>query len=188
MGFRDSFSRLKKKLKHPLTRTRHNLDTAGTDSGGEGVDSASSLPQSGSHIIAGSSHDGETDGRRVYSTDQPPQSDQPEPVPACGSENDQGGGEVEVDGRGVGQKGSHSHSDVEVAVEGGPGLEGIDANGETVEWAHPPSSTPSIPHSGGPDSMCQMWLFQLPSSSDRSLRQRGHLYRPQPHTRSSSSQ
>lgn len=186
MSLRDSYSRLKKKLKHPLTTTRRNPGTAGTDSG-EGLDLTSSLPQSGSHIVAGSGHDEEADGRRVYSTDRPPQSDQPGPVPARGSENDQGGGEVEVDGRGVGQKGSHSHSDVEVAVEGGPGREGIDANGETVERVHPPPSTPSIPHSGGPDSMCHMWLFQLLQSSNCSHRQHRHLYHPQPHTRNLSS-
>ena len=160
MDLRDSFSRLKKNLKHPLTRTRRKPDKTGTDAGGERVDPADSLPQSVSHVVAGSSH-GEgnkatLDGLQVYLTDRPPQPDQPELEQTSGSESDQGGGEAGVDGRGVGQKGLHSHSDVEVAVEGRAGREGDGADAEKVERVH--LSTPSVLNSREPDSMCQMWF------------------------------
>ena len=49
MDLRDSFSRLKKKLKHPLTRGRRKPERAGADAAGEGPDRAGSLPRPEPH-------------------------------------------------------------------------------------------------------------------------------------------
>jgi hypothetical protein len=54
MDVRDSFSRLKKKLKHPLTRSKRKLDSSGADAGGEGVDTIGYLPQLEPHDREGS--------------------------------------------------------------------------------------------------------------------------------------
>ena len=80
MDMRESFSRLKKKLKHPLTRGKHKPDRTGTDAGGERVNATGSLPRPGPHIVVGGGDDREGSGANAvggqfFSTDQPSQSD-----------------------------------------------------------------------------------------------------------------
>ena len=72
MDIQESFSGLKKKLKHPLTRTKHKLARTEADAGGESVDATGSLPQPGPHVIAGGA---DAVQRRLLSTDRPPQPD-----------------------------------------------------------------------------------------------------------------
>ena len=160
---RDSLSKLKKKLKHLVTSSKRKPDGTGADVGGERVDPTGSLsrPVSESRITVGGGLDqGESvenaGGPQICSTDRLSHPDQPESVPAHGSENesDQGGGDGDVDGREVGQGHSHPHSEVEVAVavESGSGLGGNDADGEKAERVHPSPSTPSIPPSAKSES------------------------------------
>ena len=73
MEFRDSFSRLKKKVKHRLTGNKPKLSETGTDVGGERVDSTSSRPRSEPHFVAdgGSGKEGKglnADGGQVLLT------------------------------------------------------------------------------------------------------------------------
>ena len=151
MNIRDSFSRLKKKLKHPLTgnRQKPGRSAAGTDE--ERVDPTDSLPRPKPHVVDRDQEGGgaNEDGRGVRSTDRPPQPDDPEPVPAQGKRNDR----EERGGRGVGQKNPHTHPTVEVAVGSGHGGEGNNDSDEKVGRVYPSPSTPSIPHDGEPDSM-----------------------------------
>ena len=86
---RSSYSGLKKKIKHKLTGAKHKPGGEGVDTGGERGDSPGSLLRSEPRIIVGGGHSGEedrtkVDGRRVRSTNRPPQSDEPESVPARG--------------------------------------------------------------------------------------------------------
>jgi len=138
---------MKKKVKHRLIGKRRPGRT-GANLGGERTDSTSSLPQLGPHVVAGEGYDREGDranaaGERVFSTDLPPQSAEPESVPA--RENDNGQEEAGVDGKEASQRHSYPHPDVEVAVGSG-------RSGE-LEGVHPSPSTPSISHGGKPDSM-----------------------------------
>jgi len=141
-GIRDSFSRMKKRIKHRLTGRKRKPDRTVVVGGGHHrggnrvnvdgqIDQPGSLPRPEPHLVAGGSHDRggdgtNTDGRQVYSTDR---------------------GKVEVDlgGREFSQRHSYLHSDVEAAMESG-------RSGE-VERARPSPSTPPIPNSGKPDSM-----------------------------------
>lgn len=141
---RSSYSGLKKKIKHKLTGAKHKPGGKGVDTGGERGDSPGSLLRSEPRIIAGGGHSGEedrtkVDGRRVRSTNRPPQSDEPESVPARGSDKDQGG---------VSQVYSYLRAD---AVGGGLGREWGDADGKKIEQVHPSPSTPWIPRGGEPD-------------------------------------
>ena len=140
MGIRDSFSRLKKKLKHPLTGIKRKSDKTGADSGGERVDSASSLSQLEPSVVTGGSHAKEdrganADERQVGSTDQPPES-----VQTRGSEGDQEGGGVDLDRREASQAHPHPHFDVEVGVGSGPSRKGDGVDGEKVEQVHQETS------------------------------------------------
>jgi len=146
---RASLSKRKKKAKHLLTGKKRKPDGTGANPGEEGADSTSSLPQPEPHVVVGESYDGEGDeadaaGEPVFSTDPPPQPGGSEPVPAHGVDNGQEGGETDVDGGEASQMDSHPHPDVEVAV-------GSEHGGEP-EGVYPSLSTPSISHSGEPDS------------------------------------
>ena len=152
MGIRDSFSRLKKKLKHPMTGRKPKSGRIGTDASGD--DSTGSPSQPGPHVVVGGSHDqkdtGATADRSQGLADRFPQLDEPESVPARGSGTDE---EVVIDGREVSQVHPHPHSDVEGGVRSGPSGEGDNADGEKVERVPSSSPTPPIPHDGEPDSM-----------------------------------
>jgi len=128
---RDSFSKLKKKIKRPLKWSRDKPDRTGPGASGERVDSTGSLPRPEPRVVAGGGRERDgngtnADGRRARSTDR-----SPKPVSA-GIENDE-------------REASHMHSrldlDVEVAVESGE-----------VERVGPSPSTPPIPQSEKPDS------------------------------------
>jgi hypothetical protein len=137
MDMRESFSRFKKKLKHPLTKSKRKPDRAGTEAGGERIDATGSLPRPEPHADASGSHEGGDNGGQPFSTNQPPRPDEPEPVP--GRETGQEGREANVDGR----EGNQSYS-----VGSGPGREGSGADRERVEQVHPSSFTPSLVRGG----------------------------------------
>jgi hypothetical protein len=108
MDLRESFSKLRKKSKHLPTGSKRKSDRMGADADRERVDSAGSLLRPDPRVVAGGGRDREGNGanavgRQIYSTDRPPQPDEPEPVPARGGGNDQGGGEADIDGREVNQ-------------------------------------------------------------------------------------
>jgi len=143
---RNSLSKMKKKFKRRLPRRKHKPDGTGATSDGnpERVDSTSSPPRPGPRPVADKSYDREGNradaaGEQVSSANRPSQLDGPESVPACGSDNGQGGGEADVDRGEASQRNSRPHSDVEITV--GSGRDGI----------YPSPSTPSISHSGEPD-------------------------------------
>jgi hypothetical protein len=126
MDIREPFSKLKKKIKHRLTGSKHKPGKTGIDAGGEEVDTPGSLPRPEPHFVAGGSHDqeggeGGTVGGRDFSTNQPPQSSEPEHVPGDESESDQEEGGADIDGKDASQTHSHPHPDVEVVVGSGPG-------------------------------------------------------------------
>ena len=155
MDIRDSFSRLKKKIKRPFTGRKRKPGKIGADAGGGRVDPADSLSQPEPHIIAGGSNNREDNGAdegglQARSTDQPPQPDESEPVPACGGENDQQRGEAEVDGGEAGKSHSHPQPDAEAMAEIGPSREGNDAKEAKIEGVTP---TPSILRNEKPDGM-----------------------------------
>ena len=56
---RDSFSRLKKGIKHRATGSKRKADKTGTDGGGEGIGPLGPLPQPGPPIVMGSDCEGE---------------------------------------------------------------------------------------------------------------------------------
>ena len=76
-----------------------------------------------------------------------------------GSENDREGSKAHVEGSEAGQRGSSLYPEVG-DVGSGPSWEGDDVGGDGVGQAGPPTSTPSILHSGEPNSM-RTALFQL---------------------------
>jgi len=155
MKFRDSFSKLKKKVKHVLAGSKPKPDKTGADIGGGRVDSTGSLAGAGPHVIAGGSHDQEgdevnVDGGRVIST--VPQQDEPDPAPARGSVDDKERRGADIDRGEVEQTHSYLHSvDVEVAEGSGP-AERKDVDGVKVERLYPSPSVTSILHDGKPDS------------------------------------
>ena len=153
MSFRDSFSRLKKKVKHQLTGRKSKRNETGAD---VGVDSTGSLSGAEPHVVAGGSRDKEGEGAnvgggQVISTARP-QQDEPGSESGRGSGNDQGRKGADISGREVNETHSHLHSDVEVAEGSGP-AEGKDIDGENVERpVYPSPSTALVPHDGKPDS------------------------------------
>jgi len=157
MDFRDSFSRLKKKVKHRLTGKKSKPNKTGIDAGGESAGSTSSRPASEPHVVVGGSHDREgkepnAGGGQVLSTIRLPQPDEPGSTPACGSVDEQGRRGAEVNVEQVEQALSHLHSaDVEVGDGSGPS-EGKGVDGVKVGRIYPSQSTTSIPHDGKPDS------------------------------------
>ena len=150
MEFRDSFSRLKKRVKHRLGESKPKPNETVADVAGERVDSTGSRPGSGPRVIAGGSRDqkGEelnADGGQVLSMIRLPQPDEPGPVLTRRSANNQEWREAE-------QADSHLHSvDIEVTEGSGP-VERKDINQEKVEQVYPSPSTTSIPHDRKPDS------------------------------------
>ena len=153
MKFRNSLSKLKKKVEHRLTRSKTKPNKTGTDTGGESVDSTGSCPGSEHHLVAGSGHDQEgdgvnADGGQVISTIRLSQPDEPGPVPAYGSVDDQERSGADIDDGEAERMHSRLHSvDVEIAEGRGPAEEkNIDE--EKVERAGPPPSITSILHGG----------------------------------------
>jgi len=157
MEFRDTFSRLKKKVKYRLTRSKPKPNETGTNAGGERVDPMGSLPRAEPHVAAGGSHDQRGDGANVVggqvtSTVRLLQPDEPGSAPTCGSVNDQERKGADVD-REVEKTHWHRYSvDVEVGEGSGP-AERKDIDREKVERVHPSPSTTSIPQDGKSDSM-----------------------------------
>jgi hypothetical protein len=148
MDIREPFSRLKKKIKHRLTGGKDKPSRTGTDTGGERVGTIGSLPRPEPHV-AGSGHDQEGSGvsivgEQVFSTNRPPQPDEPDSVPGGESESDREGGEVDADGR----EGSQRNS-----VKSGLRRGGNDADGERVERVHPSPSAPSLVRGEESDGM-----------------------------------
>lgn len=144
MEFRDSFSKLKKKVKHRLTGNKPKPSETGTDVGGERVDS-SSRPRSEPHVVAGGSNDKDgkgpnVDGGQVLSTIQ---SDDPSSMPERASAKNQERRGVGVDGGEFEQTHSHLDSDVEVAEGSGP-AEGKGIDMERVEQLDPSPSITSV--------------------------------------------
>ena len=143
MDIRNSFSRLKKKVKHMGSKQKPGRTGADVDR--ESVDPGNPLPRSEPHVVAddGEGNGVDDDGQQVGPTDQPPQPDEPELVSANGGKIDQGEGEVDVDWRKVTPMYSQPHQDVEVGAGSGPCREG-----EEDGKIYPCLSAPSIPHSG----------------------------------------
>ena len=157
MDIRDSFSRLKKKLKHPGSKRKP--DRTGADSARESVDPAGLLSRPAPHVIADSGHNQGDNGANAgehqsRSTDPPPPPDVPERVPADESEGNQRG-EAKADGRY-----SHLRPDVEVAAGSESGREGDATDGEKIGQVYRSPPIPSIVHSGKPDGT-RRWLSRL---------------------------
>ena len=157
MDFRDSLSRLKKKVKHGLTGKKPKPKKAGIDAGEESAGSTSSRPASEARIIVGGSHDQggkgpNAGGDQVLSTIRLPQPDEPGSTPASGNVDDQGRRGADVDVEEVEQAFSRMHSaDVEVGDGSGPS-KGKGVDGMKVKQIYPSQPTTSIPHDGKPDS------------------------------------
>ena len=152
----NSFSKLKKKLKHRFAKSKRESGGTGAGAHGYSVDQVGPPPRAEPPVVAGGSHDRDGNGanadeQRVRSTDRPQQPDEPESVPARGSENDEERGEANIDGRVVSY--SHPPMDVEVTMESGDSRDGNDPDGKKVERGYLSPSTASIPHSGTPDGM-----------------------------------
>jgi len=146
---RGSLSKMKKRFKQRLAGGKRKQDGAGTNPGGEGTDSTSSLPQPDLRVVAGESCGGKGDkadavGERVFSAGPPPHPDRPESVPARGGDNVHEGGEADVGEGEANQRHSNPHPDFEIAVGSG-------RSGEP-EGVHPSPSIPSISHGGNLDS------------------------------------
>ena len=157
-----SFSRLKKKVKDKVSKSKRKPDRTGDESGRERADG--SLSRSVPHIVTDGGLDrGDSgsyrDGRQVHSTNTTPTPEVPEPVPARGGDDDQegeGGGVEEGEGGGfeegqVSRGYSHLLSDLEIAAGSGPGQGGNGADEEKVGQAHPSPSAPSNTQSGNSD-------------------------------------
>ena len=56
MNVREPFSKLKKKIKHRLTRKKTKSDGTEGDAGEERADASGSLPRTESHVVTGGSH------------------------------------------------------------------------------------------------------------------------------------
>ena len=141
MRFRDSFSRLKKKVKHRLTGGGPNPEKTGAGVGGSRLDPTGSRPWSEPHFTAGGGRDqgrseANADEGQVISSIQLPHPEEPSSVLTPGSANDQERREADIDGRGVEQ------AYVEVAVGSGP-AEGKDIDGEKAERVDPSPPTAS---------------------------------------------
>ena len=148
MDIRGWSSRLKKKFK-PGNKNR-KPDRPGAESGGESVNSASSLAQPLPHVVTGGGHNQVDDAtnlgvQRVRSNDGLPPPDV-ELVPVRGGDNEYEGEGGGVDGGEVSRR--HSRG---VATGSGCGQEGNGANEEEVGQGHPSPPTRSIPHGGKPD-------------------------------------
>jgi hypothetical protein len=158
MDVREPFSRLKKKIKHRLTGSKHKPGGTQTGADGERLDATGSFSRPEPHVVVGGGHDQEGSGANVvgghvFSTNQPPQPDEPEPVPAPGSGDDQEEGEADVDEGKDGQR---------YSAGSGLGQEGDGADEEKVEQVHPSPSTPPLVRGGKPDGMWMRLSRLLP--------------------------
>ena len=159
MEFRDSLSRLKKKVKkvkHRLTGSKSKLSETGIDVGGERVDSTSSRPSSEPHVVVGGSNDQggkgpNADGGQILSAIRLPQLDEPSSMSERASAKNQERRGADVDGGEVEQAHSHLDSDVEVAEGSGP-AGGKDIDVERVEQLAPSPSITSVLPDEKPDS------------------------------------
>jgi len=152
-NMRNSFSRMKKDLKHRLKGKKRRPDRTGADVAEERVDSSDSLSRPEPRVAAGG-HDGEgsrisMDARQLRSRVQSPQ---PEPAPASGSDDDGKRREEEIGGKEVNESNFPLDPNVESVVDSGSSQE--------VEQIYPSSSAPSIPPTGEPDST-RTFSFQL---------------------------
>ena len=153
MDIQNWFSRQKKKVKQ--LGSKHKLGRTGVDVDGASINPTNPPPGPEPDVVAS---DGDGNGsdlgvRRAGSMDQPPQPDEPEPAPANRGETDQGAGEAGVDGGKASPMYSHPHPDIKVGAGSGPGREGDGVGGEEDQQIDFHSSTPLIPHSGGPDGV-----------------------------------
>ena len=145
MEFRDSFSRLKKKVKRKLAGSKPKSNKAEADTGGSGLDPTGSHPGPEPHLVAGDGHDQANADDSAIRLSQPGEQGS---VQAPGDANDQERKEPDIDGGGIEQTYPDLHPvDVEVAEGSGP-IEGKDADGEKVEQLDPSSPTTSVPHDG----------------------------------------
>jgi len=153
MDIRNPFSRLKKKVKHLGRKQKPGKTGTGADANSVTPDNLP--PQSEAHVVAddGEGNGAGEGGQKTGPTDQPPQWDEPEQVPANGGEDDQGGGEADLDGGEISPMYSHAHPDVrvEVGAGGGPCRDGNGADGEDGGQFHSSSYLASIPPGGEPD-------------------------------------
>ena len=152
MGIRDSFSRLKKEVKHLGSRRKPDRTEPAAD--GEGTDPVDLRQPEHQVVAVGGEWDGvDADGRQAYSTDRPLHPDELEPMPSSGGGDDKRGGEAGVGGSEVGQMYSHPHPDAEV-VGSGPGQGGDDVSDEEEGGQfYSCSSAPSTPSSGESNGM-----------------------------------
>lgn len=144
-GIRDWFSRLRKGLTYLLRGRKRKPDRTRTNTAEESDGPSGSLPRPELRGTGGGHDEGSgtsTGGRQVRSRDQFPQL---ESMPAGGSDDNRRGREADIDGSETSHKHSHPDPDVGIAVASGSSRE--------TEQVYPPPSTPSIPHSGKPDSM-----------------------------------
>jgi len=151
MDIRDSFSRLKKRVKR-LGRKR-KPGRVGGDIDGESVGSDNPLSQPQPHVDDGEENRTDERGQQAGPMDQPSQPGGLGLLPANGSENDQGAGEADIDERKGSLMHSHPHSDIEAAVGSGPhrGRNGDD--GEEDGEIYPRLPSPLVLYSGEPDGM-----------------------------------
>ena len=144
----ESFSRLKKKVKHRLAGSAPKQKNTGANVGGESVDSTGSRPTPEPHVVAGG-YDQEgkepnADGGQGLPMTQLPQLDESGFVSAFESVNDQERGEADTGEGGV----EEPHS----VTEGSEHTERKDIDGEKLEQVYPSPSTASIPYNGKSDS------------------------------------
>jgi len=154
MDVRGSFSRLKKKLKHP--GSKRNPNQSGVDSGEERRDLSGSLSPPVPHVVAEGGHiredkGSDTDEWQIRSTNRPPAPGVPKPVPVRGSNSGQEEIRGGVEGGKSGQRCLHPHSDVELAVGSGSGYKWNEADGEQVRRVYPSPSSPLITFDEKPD-------------------------------------
>ena len=123
MEFRDSFYKLKKKVKHHLTGSTPKQNKTGADVGGESVDSTLRLPRPGGSGSVG----------------------------ARGTAGDREGNEAGIDGGDVEKAHSRPRS-VEVEVAEGSGPSERKDISEKVKRFDPSLSTTLIPRDGESDS------------------------------------
>jgi len=159
---RNSFSRLKKKIKHRLTGSKRKPDSTRADARRGRVDPTGAA--GGDHDRGGSGTS--ADGRKARPASRVPQR---ESVPSGGGNNDQQGGDADIHGKEVTQRYSYLDPEAEVAVT-------VESrhSGE-VGQVYPPPSAPSISCGGEPDGMN---IVISVATSDRTFRQRRYLYRP----------
>ena len=134
---RNSFSKMKKDLRHRLGGKKHAPDRVGADTAGESDSLPASLSRQDPRVIAGS-HDDEgsrisADLAQAHSGDR----SQPKPIPADGDHDDPQGRKVDVEEKDVRQRHSRLDPDVEGAAGSGPNQE--------IERASPLLSVTPIP-------------------------------------------